>query len=176
MEVVSKSRAALREWIARDPDGVRSYILDRTEIYRMSGCWVWQRSKHRQGYGFMGCGGATQTLAHIAAYEAFVGPVPDGLLLRHKCDNTSCCNPAHLETGTQADNMRDMIERGRGVFVKGEKSGMAKLNNHQVIVIRELRAEGLKQREIAMVVGCSRSAVSNVLNGRAWRHVQEASS
>jgi transcriptional regulator len=69
-----------------------------------------------------------------------------------------------------------MIERGRGVFVKGEKSGMAKLNNHQVIVIRELRAEGLKQREIAMVVGCSRSAVSNVLNGRAWRHVQEASS
>ena len=48
------------------------------------------------------------------AYEIWVGPIPDGKSVLHRCDNPACCNPAHLFIGTQLDNMRDMIAKGRG--------------------------------------------------------------
>jgi uncharacterized protein (DUF433 family) len=50
---------------------------------------------------------------HRVMFEAAFGPIPVGMVVRHKCDNPPCINPNHLEIGTQADNMRDMSERGR---------------------------------------------------------------
>lgn len=50
--------------------------------------------------------------AHRVSYEHFIGPIPAGAIIRHFCDNPLCINPTHLEPGTQADNMRDLQERG----------------------------------------------------------------
>jgi hypothetical protein len=57
-------------------------------------------------------------LLHRFIYEQMFGPIAPGLVVRHKCDNSLCINPEHLELGTQKQNMADMIKRGRGRWQK----------------------------------------------------------
>lgn len=93
-----------------------------TKVEKTSTCWLWTaatvtpmpRSPHIK-YGVIGLGGRGAGIrrAHRVSYELCTGPIPRGLVIRHTCDNTLCVNPAHLILGTQADNVRDMAERGR---------------------------------------------------------------
>ena len=78
-------------------------------------CWPWRGALHRNLYGKLGASGAgTGTLlAHRVAYELYIGPIPEGLHVRHTCDNPPCCNPDHLRVGTQRDNYDDAVSRGR---------------------------------------------------------------
>jgi hypothetical protein len=85
-------------------------------------CWPWcDRWGFRNGpykYGRLSLPGGKQILAHRLAYELAHGPIPPGHVIRHRCDNPPCCNPAHLLSGTHGDNVRDMFSRGRG---RGQK-------------------------------------------------------
>lgn len=72
---------------------------------RQTGCWVWQRFKDSQGYGWIKRGGKRHP-AHRLMYEQVHGPVPDGLEIDHLCRNESCVNPEHLEAVTHTQNMR----------------------------------------------------------------------
>ena len=73
-----------------------------------------------KGYGSFSVDGKSCP-AHRVAFELTHGPIPEGQVVRHKCDVPGCCNPAHLELGTSADNNRDRDERGRGA--KGGRGG-----------------------------------------------------
>lgn len=77
-----------------------------------TGCWEWQGYRLPLGYGQIGVRKKV-VLTHRLAWELTHGPIPDGLVVRHKCDNPPCCNPDHLELGTQQDNVNDAIERNR---------------------------------------------------------------
>lgn len=80
-----------------------------------TGCHLWMGCACRLGYGRLGdVPKGTPTLAHRKAYEQFVGPIPEGMKVCHRCDCPSCCNPDHLFLGTQKDNLRDMFAKGRG--------------------------------------------------------------
>lgn len=70
-----------------------------------NGCWYWMASRRRNDYGRFG-GKDNQRASHRVAYEALVGPIPDGLQLDHLCRRTWCVNPAHLEPVTNAENTR----------------------------------------------------------------------
>lgn len=86
-----------------------------------SGCWEWNgwrdTVKRKSGQSGMGHGAVyfrgRRLATHRLAHEWWNGPVADGLVVRHRCDNPPCVNPAHLEVGTRGDNSRDMWERGR---------------------------------------------------------------
>lgn len=80
------------------------------------GCWVWTKHVSSNGYPQFRCGrtgNGPVILVHRWAYERHVGPIPEGKLVLHHCDNRRCSNPEHLYAGTHADNMRDMADRGR---------------------------------------------------------------
>jgi hypothetical protein len=87
-------------------------ILRRSTV-RTSGCWEWQQTIDASGYGRLTRAGRQGVKAHRVAWECANGPIPDGLWVLHRCDNRRCVNPEHLYVGDRADNMADMVERGR---------------------------------------------------------------
>lgn len=71
-----------------------------------SGCWIWQRKIEKSGYGRLTTAGPRQQLAHRFAYEAFVGPIPEGMTIDHLCFTPPCVNPEHLTIATAVENSR----------------------------------------------------------------------
>jgi len=135
-------------------------------------CWLWTGSRNAAGYGrFQLAGrGGKYVGPHRFSYEMVNGPVPDGMVVMHSCDNPSCVNPAHLSVGTHKDNTADMIAKGRksSAAPKGSANGKAKLTPDQV---RFIRASTLSQSATARALGVSHGAVRGVLTGRTWSHI-----
>lgn len=87
-----------------------------------NGCWLRNTGRATGGYTKLKLPGSrVGASAHRVSYELFKGPIPDGLLVCHKCDVRNCINPDHLFVGTYLDNMRDCVAKGR--FARGDRSG-----------------------------------------------------
>lgn len=131
-----------------------------------TGCWEWNGYRMPRGYGSLKYH-SQHRLAHRLAHEAWVGPIPDGHQVNHRCDNPPCINPEHLYAGTQEDNMRDMSERSR--FPTGENHWWVKLTESDVRSIRtEYAAGGVTQSELAKKFGVSQTLVSSIVRRVTW--------
>lgn len=85
-------------------------------------CWEWTRSTNNVGYGMFRYRKGLMRTAHRVSYEMHKGPIPDGMIVCHTCDNPKCVNPDHLWLGTRRDNYNDMVAKGRSkTFVHGTK-------------------------------------------------------
>ena len=82
------------------------------DVDEQTGCWNWKYGLNADGYGWIRMD-RKNTGAHRVAYRLFVGEIPEGMVVRHKCHNRRCGNYKHLLVGTQQDNIRDMMEAGR---------------------------------------------------------------
>jgi HNH endonuclease len=85
-------------------------------VHKGEGCWEWIGGRMWNGYGrfVLDQEAGKNTRAHRFAWELANGPVPAGRVVCHSCDNRACVRLDHLWLGTQADNLRDMREKGRG--------------------------------------------------------------
>lgn len=125
------------------------------------GCWNWNGCKNNEGYGWFRFNGF-QWKAHRLAWELTNGKIPDGMLVCHHCDNPSCINPNHLFLGSDADNSRDAA-------IKDRRS--IKLSSHQVIEIRQLTGNGLRQTHVARLFNVTQSTVNRIVNNVRRKHV-----
>jgi hypothetical protein len=133
-------------------------------------CWEWQASRNRNGYGKFKAQGIVQNASRVAWLIA-----NDhrgwGIVVRHTCDNPGCCNPAHLISGTQADNIGDMKERGRNRNgrMPGDENPRSKLTASDVKVIRQRIMGGETNRAIARDYPVSCGMISKIRTGSAWQ-------
>lgn len=138
------------------------------EKFRVTpGCWEWIAGLTLSGYGAFKAA-QMQMRAHRYAYTLYVGEIPKGLLVRHKCDNPKCVNPDHLELGTAKDNTDDMILRGRRNDPVGERAGSAVLTAEQVISIFN---DPRTQVAIAKDYGVGQRAIGKIKRRERWKHI-----
>ena len=137
-------------------------------------CWLWTAFRHPKGYGSYSfrVDARQETWAtHRFAWNLLVGAIPEGMHVLHHCDNPPCVNPDHLYVGTNLDNVRDRVRRGRSADVQGENDGMAKLKDADVRRIWSLCKQGVSQSRAARAHGIHKATVNDIMHRRTWRHI-----
>ena len=155
-------------------------------------CWLWRGSRTPEGYGQFSLGGRhdrKRIQAHRWAYKQLKGPIPEHLFVCHRCDIPACVRPDHLFLGTQADNIRDMINKNRHGWVthpermahvlrvrknpiKGERVWTAKLTAEQVSEIRNRYSpRKITAKQLAAEYSVSYWNIYEILWGNTWKHL-----
>lgn len=136
-----------------------------------SGCWLWlaaDKGEDSGGHGVFVISGKKKMSAHRASWVLHFGSIPDGKSVLHKCDVAPCVNPAHLFLGTQADNIADMVSKGRQRGAAGERNKNSKIKARDVEFLRKLKTAGVSNKSLAKIFGISRSMVWNIASGKNW--------
>lgn len=157
---------------------VRERFIDKVDkLSSVNGCWLWTGNVTSSGYGKVGLGSTSSgdVLAHRLSWELVNNkPVPKGMYVLHHCDNPLCVNPNHLFVGSQADNIQDMLAKGRCRHpnpARGERNGNSKLTESQVIDIRVLLASGKSALSIGKLYGVCHSTILDIRNRVIWATV-----
>lgn len=130
------------------------------------GCWEWQGRPDKDGYGHIGAIDGREVKAHRLSYEMAYGPIPEGMLVCHSCDNPPCVRPDHLFLGTSQQNTADMIAKGR-MSLPG-----AKITAETVRAIRDRYAMGnVTMRVLAEEFGVSTPGICLIVNRVTWKAV-----
>lgn len=131
----------------------------KVSIIASTGCHEWQSTLHRDGYGKFYYEG-DQVQAHRVAYMLFVGEIPAGKMILHRCDNRRCVNPQHLYTGTAKQNVADKVARSKWYGSMRFKAGA-------IDECRRLYALGaMSQQEIADKLNMDQTSVSRFVRGK----------
>ena len=157
------------------------HIYHRTPNYRFwekvervsdsTKCWEWIHSKDGGGYGCFVESGSPEVKtekAHRFSWRIHYGEIPKGLHVLHKCDKPSCVNPNHLFLGTNADNARDKMKKGRFKKLLGRKNGMNKLSKEDVFDIVGLHEDGYSYREIEKLYPVGMTQIGRIVRKESW--------
>lgn len=137
----------------------REFFWSHVDVRGPAECWRWKSNVNRDGYGIYG-----RQNSHRFAFEQCMGArIPPGKVVRHKCDNPPCCNPLHLELGTQGQNVQDRVDRGRGAA--GQQNGRNVLTPSQVLVVCY---NGLPATIAAQQLRVAPATVRDIRRGRIW--------
>lgn len=135
---------------------------------RVGECIEYTGTLEAAGYGTIQIS-RKRTKAHRVSFELHNGPIPEGMMVRHKCDNRPCINPDHLVLGGQTENMADMVERGRSL--PGERQPNAKLTDAQVVAILDRLKSGETQRSLSTEYGVSHTTIYEIAHNKRWTHI-----
>lgn len=139
-------------------------FYDKVVVDQSTGCFLWTGAKTRGVYGHMRVlvdGIWKMVRAHIISYQMNKGEIPEGMVIRHTCDNPPCVNSEHLILGTYQDNTDDKVSRGR------HKWGItAKID---LTLARLIRGKKGTNQELAEQFGLSPTSISYIKNNKRWK-------
>ena len=151
-------------------------------VQKGDGCWLWMGSLACRGYGHIEFSVPVkrQMGPHKASWIIHFGEPSQGMCVLHKCDNRACVRPDHLFLGTLADNVQDMVQKGR--HSRGVDQHNAKLTEDQVRAIRAEYKRGRPGNSVAGIqdgsltylakkYGVSFYTIQSVINRRTWAHI-----
>ena len=142
-------------------------LVDRTG----DGCWLWLGARDKDGYGLFALRERGQTVAHRWIYQQVHGSLDASIKVLHHCDNPPCCRLDHLFAGTPADNMADMVAKGRQ---KGmDTHPRAQLTEDDVRAIRALHAAGgITLSRLATQYGAHIATIHSIVSRRTWKYLE----
>jgi len=145
-----------------------------SKVNKSGECWKWVGAifSADKPYGQFTIQGDVSVRAHRVSWSISNGRIPDGMHICHRCDNPPCVRPDHLFLGTDLDNVRDMIAKGRMRKAGGEGHPKARLNDVAVRAIRHMYRRGVTTERIAAAYGMSETAIRYAARGRNWRFVK----
>lgn len=157
-----------------DREAAIERFLAKVQYEPNTGCWLWAGALMSSGYGHMLHEGR-YIGTHRLAYKLFVGDIPDGLVICHRCDVKPCVNPDHLWAGTTQENLIDCRDKGRlrPGRQPGEMNPKARLTEAEVIEIRSAPREYGSRPALAARYGVSVGMICQIRGGRAWKHLKE---
>ncbi len=158
-----------------------------------TGCWDWQASKTKDGYGqlfhtyynILKKETRKCSAAHRYSWRLHMGPIPPELEVGHRCDNPGCVNPDHLWLATHEENIRDSVQKGRWMGAGNQRGApgrsraprpniwMRALQPHEVREIRILKKHGYTYREIAKKYPVGKTAISNIHLGLTYKDIPD---
>ena len=146
----------------------KAEFYSRTRV--VGDCLEWTGAKEKDGYGTLRVN-LTRYRAHRVSWAMRNGRDPGDMFVCHSCDNPACVKPDHLWLGTPAENVADMVQKGRTYRhdYAGEKHPAARLTEDDV---RRIRTRPKKQRELAEEYGVALSTIANIQVGNQWAHVK----
>ena len=145
-------------------------------VNKTSNCWLWTGYINEKGYGRLRYGGKL-VYAHRLSYLLHNQQLPSDLCVLHKCDNPPCVNPDHLFLGTKKQNNEDMASKGRQFFqrcpeeTQGEKHRNSRLTNSDVLEIRRMSLEGVKNVRLSEKFGVTKTMIGYIVSRKNWIHI-----
>lgn len=145
-------------------------------VKKTRGCWLWTGCLEKGGYGQLARDGHSNGIerAHRVSWEIHFGPIPKGKDVLHKCDVRKCVKPKHFFLGTNVDNVRDMVSKGRHGFGhhQGEAHGMAKLTAKKVRqIVRDFKRGNVTKIALGKKYGVTDVMVGRIIAKKAWVHL-----
>jgi hypothetical protein len=138
---------------------IQLIMLDRTVVDPKTNCWNWPGSKDACGYGRLRVKD-TMMYTHRLSAVVFNNETLHDKYVLHKCDNPNCCNPAHIFTGTQRENMRDSKYKGR----LRNGLGNNKLIEGDIIKIKALYKLGFTISKLAQIYDLNPNTINSIVN------------
>lgn len=158
----SDAEKAKKRKQGRPKTPIEKRLWDKVEQKGKTECWPWLGATTSAGYGLIWLSDGKVSTVHREIFRQRKGGIPKGKLILHRCHNRKCCNPDHLKSGTQSENMADMVMSGRNSKVRV-------LNDSQVLEIVKIRTERkLPYKTIGLMFGVSGSNVSLICRGKTY--------
>jgi len=146
----------------------KQLILDNVKV-QLNGCWEWQNSLDKDGYGQLMIDKKMYKPHRVAAYLWHGFNFESDKWILHHCDNPPCCNPEHLYIGNAKQNAQDRQRRGRSNSVIGSNHGLSKLREVDVLEIRKLLSEGVRPGVLAKQFKVSAANITKIKQNRGWK-------
>jgi hypothetical protein len=145
-------------------EAVREKFLGNISAPDPNGCTHWLGAIMSAGYGIVSVNRRSR-LCHRVAYIIEHGSIAAGMLVCHRCDVRSCCNPKHLFLGSSVDNAVDMMQKGRA------RGTAPFLSAETVGYIRRMRQSGWSCAKIARKIQAGRGVVWQADTGKTYAHI-----